>query len=103
MNMLQRDVTRTVGTLAAIFGMAAALFVVAVREREARPSASAPPSEVYARCCSSCHEESELRGALESAPDRAALALEWLEQLAQHGSSSGPEDLALVKWLAGPR
>ena len=49
--MLQRDVTRTVGTLAAIFGTAAALFVVAVREREARPSASAPPSEVYARCC----------------------------------------------------
>lgn len=101
MNMLQRDVTRTVGALAAVFGVAAGLFVVAVRERETRATASAPARVVYERCCSNCHEESELRGALVAAPDRATRVIEWLEKLAQHGSASDPEDLALVKWLAG--
>lgn len=98
--MLQRDMTRTVGTLAAVFAAASGLFVLAVREREPRTNPVAPAAELHARHCATCHEEQELRTQLDEAPDRAQLALEWLERLERHGSASGPEDLALVKWLA---
>lgn len=97
--MQQIDVSRTVGALGAVLAAAAALFVLAVRERELvqAPTASAP--EAYERHCAGCHEEQDLRDALSEAPDRARRALDWLERLGQHGSASGADDLALVKWL----
>lgn len=98
--MLQRDMNRTVGTLAAVFAAASGLFVLAVREREPRTRRVAPAAELYARHCATCHDEQDLRTQLDEAPDRA---LAWLERLEHHGSASSPEDLALVKWLAERR
>lgn len=101
--MLQRDVTRTTGVLAAVLAAAAALFVLAVREREHEHASIAPAADVYERHCAACHDEQDLRAALAEAPDRARRALDWLERLRQHGSASDAEDFALVKWLLPSR
>lgn len=101
--MLQRDVTRTTGVLAAVMVAAAALFVLAVREREPEHAPTAPATDLHERHCAACHDEQDLRAALAEEPDRARRALDWLERLRQHGSASNAEGFALVKWLLPSR
>ncbi|MFM7297811.1 MAG: hypothetical protein ACKO4Q_11415 [Planctomycetota bacterium] len=79
--MLQRDVTRTTGVLAAVLAAAAALFVLAVRECEPEYAPIASAADLHERHCAACHDERDLRDALSEAPDRARRALEWLERL----------------------
>lgn len=97
--MLHSDVRKTAGVLGAVFAAAAVAFVFAVAERPANDARPIDAARTFELECAKCHAVAEFRATLRVAPDRTALALEWLELLRSHGSSSERADVALVKWI----
>jgi len=69
-----------------------------------QPSSPTAPSgaELWARHCATCHEVEDLAPQLRGERG-AALALEWIEFLEDHGEGEAREDRAVLAFLAGPK
>jgi mono/diheme cytochrome c family protein len=98
--MRHTAVTRVVLGLAALLAAASLLFAWLAAPR-ASGAAAPDGAALFSAACAGCHSPTELARGLQRAEDRLAAATRMLELLADHGSTSLAEDLAITGYLAG--
>ena len=97
-------VTRVTALLAALFLVAASLFVRIVTDTaEGGPppiaDASLDGAALFEAKCASCHAADDLRASVEDLSDARRLELERF--LADHGDTSAEDDRLILEYLSG--
>lgn len=96
-------VNRVTALVAALFLVAAALFVRIVTptgDRDAAPTIEAPigGSALFDAHCASCHAAEDLRTTFEGLPEARRIELERF--LADHGEAGPDDDRAIIDYLS---